>query len=463
MEFTGFRDDAFAFFKELATNNSEEWFDANQDRFEEFVRSPMRSLVTSLRDDLRKLHPALVQDDIDAHFSEMRRGAHSRPGSAPIKTSFYCFFWDSSVRRLNDGWFFVGVGADGVTIGMSIYDFGDPECRMRRIFKPRLRRYLTYLDDYIKANYLRRGFDFHRYVRAAGKLGIREVEAFPSAAAEWDATLGWVVKRHLHTESSRLTPGSFLTEVKESFERLYPLYSFTSDPREEFLRLLRVPMRARAANPNAPVPPTGRTTTATSAAVPSVATPETGTKVPAEGKPKKKARGALAGAGEPAAETTTSTAKAAKSPATKSAAPAKPATEKPAAKKSASKKLAADKPAAKRTTKKAAAKKSTSKKAAAKKAAPKKATAKKAAAKQPTNKKRSAKPAAKKSAAKQVAKKKTTAKKAATKRPAKKKAVAKRATHKKKATAKKKSATKPAARPTAKRSAPAARASARAR
>lgn len=241
MEFTGFRAETFRFFEDLAANNSTEWFDAHQPAFEEFVLEPMRGLVESLREDLTALNPALVSDDPDAHFSEMRRGPRTPPGTPPIKTSFYAFFWDQGVRRLVDGNLFVGVSAQGVTIGFSIYDFGDPQSRMRRVFKPRLPQHLGLLDDYIKANYLRRGFDFHRYVRAAGRLGMREVEAFPSLPSEWENTLGWVARRHIHTESSRLTPGSFVSEVNESFTRLYPLYVFTSDPSEDFQKLLRVP------------------------------------------------------------------------------------------------------------------------------------------------------------------------------------------------------------------------------
>lgn len=437
MEFSGFRDEAFAYFKELTENNSEEWFEANQGRFDEFVLAPMRHLVVSLREDLRRLHPALVQDDIDAHFSEMRRGPHSRPGSAPIKTSFYSFFWDSSVRRLNDGWFFVGVGADGVTIGMSIYDFGDPECRMRRIFKPRLRRYLTHLDDYIKANYLRRGFDFHRYVRAAGKLGIREVDPFPTAAAEWDSTLGWVVKRHLHTESSRLTPGSFLTEVKESFERLYPLYSFTSDPREEFLRLVRVPMRARvmhasvaavappkAALQNKPAPdPVSKTEDA----APATETPKAAeAKAPAKRKRASKTP-------QPTEAAPESTTKQDKAPAKR--APSKKATPKAAtgsgerATKKADPKSAAVKKA---KSKKAPAVKARAKKAVSKKASTKKSAAKKKAVAKKTTAKKSAKKKSvgKKSPSKRVAKK-SAVKKPATKRPTKKKVAAKKKTNSK--------------------------------
>ena len=244
MEFTGFRPETFQFFEDLSANNDEDWFDENQPAFEEFVLEPMRGLVKDLREPLNELAPGLVADDVDAHFSEMRRGPRTPPGTPPLKTSMYAFFWDQGLRRLADGNLFVGVSAQGATIGFSIYDFGDPQSRMRRVFKPRLLRNLALLDEHIKGNYLRRGFDFHRYVRAASRLGMREVEAFPTVPSEWESTLGWVARRHLHTESSRLTPGSFVGEVIESFQRLYPLYVFASDPGEDSQRIPKPPKKA---------------------------------------------------------------------------------------------------------------------------------------------------------------------------------------------------------------------------
>lgn len=251
MEFTGFRTETFSFFDDLAANNSNEWFDENQEAFEEFVAEPMRTLVETLRPAIEELNPALLAEDPTLHFSEMRRGPRTPPGTPPIKPSLYAFFWDQDVRRLADGNLFVGVSAQGATIGFSIYDFGDPQSRMRRVFKPRLLRNLQVLDDHIKGNYLRRGFDFHRYVRAASRLGMREVDAFPTVPSQWESTLGWVARRHLHTESSRLTPGSFVSEVTESFQRLYPLYVFASDPTEDFQRVLAPPKQASKARPTA--------------------------------------------------------------------------------------------------------------------------------------------------------------------------------------------------------------------
>jgi len=194
--------------------------------------------VRELSPHLHSLNPDLTPaDPPDEHFSHMRTSAGGPPGSPPFKTSFYAFFWNTEITRLADAWLYVGVSSEGVGLGFSIYDFGqNRRTRLASVFKPRLEGDLQLLDDYIKAAYLRRGFQFRRYARAPGRIGLREVDPFPARAADWSNTLGWVVSRHIHTESSRLTPGSFVSECQDTFTRLYPLYTFCSDPGPDWKR-----------------------------------------------------------------------------------------------------------------------------------------------------------------------------------------------------------------------------------
>lgn len=238
MDFRGFQPDAFQFFVDLTENNTLEWFAENEVRFEESVKTPMADLVKELSPFFASLNPDLAPlDPPDDHFSHIRTAGSGPPGNAPFKTTFYSFFWNTGISRLADAWFYVGVGAEGVGLGFSIYDFGkNRRTRLASVFKPRLMGDLQLLDDYIKAAYLRRGFQFKRFARAPGRIGLREVDPFPTRAAEWTNTLGWVVSRHIHTGSSRLTPGSFVGECQDTFKRLYPLYTFCSDPRMDWKR-----------------------------------------------------------------------------------------------------------------------------------------------------------------------------------------------------------------------------------
>lgn len=238
MSFAGFQPGTFSFFADLSANNEEDWFAANEARYEEFVREPLRGLLRELTPAMTKLNPAFVlRDDIDDHISRLEIGETRAPGAAPYKSSAHVFFWNTELNRLTDATFFVGINAEGASLGFSIYAFGrNRRARMAQVFLPRLRTDLALLDQFIKSNYLRRGFEFRRFAKAPGRLGLREVDGFPDRATEWENTLGWVVSRLIHAESSRMTPGSFVGECQSTFERLYPLYLFASDPRLDWKR-----------------------------------------------------------------------------------------------------------------------------------------------------------------------------------------------------------------------------------
>ncbi len=241
MKFSGFHDESFQFFKDLKENNDPAWFEENESALEEHVLKPFRELVEEMRPFMTELDPSLAPgEDVAPHLSLLERGTQVPPGTPPYKTSLYAYFWNTELKRLSDATLYVGIDPEGVRMGFSIYDFGvNRRARIATVFRPRLQSDLQLLDEYIKAAYLRRGFNFHRYARAAGRLGMRQVEAFPERGVGWDNTLGWVVSRHLHIGSSRLTPGSFVSELQDTFNRLYPLYTFCSDPRPDWKRRMK--------------------------------------------------------------------------------------------------------------------------------------------------------------------------------------------------------------------------------
>ena len=50
--FPGFNSESFAFFRELAQNNSKPWFDQNRERYEQDVQGAFRGLLASLEPSL---------------------------------------------------------------------------------------------------------------------------------------------------------------------------------------------------------------------------------------------------------------------------------------------------------------------------------------------------------------------------------------------------------------------------
>jgi len=241
MAFQGFRAESFQFFRELTLNNHRLWFESQREVYEEFVLTPFAELEQELAPSMLELNQNFTPGETaEEHLSRIELTGELPAEGPHYKTSLYQFWWNTEIPRLCDGHLHIGIGADAVTLGFSIYDWSYDKGRMREVFKPRLRGHLSLLDDYIKANYLRRGFEFRRFVRGAGRLGLREGEAFPNRGAQWQDTLGWVVSRQIHENSSRLTPGSFVSECKNTFERLYPLYVFSSDMRSDWRDVLKV-------------------------------------------------------------------------------------------------------------------------------------------------------------------------------------------------------------------------------
>ncbi len=240
MPFTGFTAESFRFFRDLAANNHRLWFEGHRSEYEEHVLKPFEELHEALAPFMRGLDPRFSPEEPSPeHYSRIELGSEAPPEGPHYKTSLYHFWWNTTVPRLSDGHLHVGLGASGVTLGFSIYDWHQEMGRMREVFKPRLMTELNLLDEYIKANYLRRGFEFRRFVRGVGRLGLREDDAFPTHGRDWQNTLGWVVSRQIHEGSSRLTPGSFLSECEKTFERLYPLYVFACDTRPDWRAALK--------------------------------------------------------------------------------------------------------------------------------------------------------------------------------------------------------------------------------
>ncbi len=240
MKFQGFRDESFQFFRKLAANNHKLWFEEHEAEYQELIQEPFEVLRDELAPFMEELFPGFTQpEDPTKQLSHIELTAEPPPEGPHYKTSLYCFWWNKDLPRLADAHMHVGLGGEGVTIGFSIYDWAHDHGRMREVFRPRMRNEIELLDEYIKSSYLRRGFEFRRFERGAGRLGLRDADPFPSKGEDWGGTLGWVVSRQIKEGSSRLTPGSFVSECKTSFERLLPLYAFASDERKNWRNVLR--------------------------------------------------------------------------------------------------------------------------------------------------------------------------------------------------------------------------------
>ena len=84
MEFTGFREESFAFFRELRLNNSLEWYREHEDDFQLYVRTPFDQLLHELDGPMRELDQvfALSEDLEDRRSRRTSRRFTGTSGSA---------------------------------------------------------------------------------------------------------------------------------------------------------------------------------------------------------------------------------------------------------------------------------------------------------------------------------------------------------------------------------------------
>jgi uncharacterized protein (TIGR02453 family) len=101
-----FNEDFLDFFKELAPNNSKDWFDENRKRYHESVKTPFDNFVSALINETKKINPeiniqskdAVFRINRDIRFSKdktpykLNRSAIISPGGKKDKTSPGLYF-----------------------------------------------------------------------------------------------------------------------------------------------------------------------------------------------------------------------------------------------------------------------------------------------------------------------------------------------------------------------------------
>lgn len=103
--FTGFGDDALAFFDELAGNNERAWWHANKARFEDAVRAPMRAML----------------DELEPRFGtfrvfRMNRDVRYAADKSPYKTAHAALTETEGGSLL-----YVEISATGLLVGAGLY------------------------------------------------------------------------------------------------------------------------------------------------------------------------------------------------------------------------------------------------------------------------------------------------------------------------------------------------------
>lgn len=227
--FPGFTSDSFAFFRELARNNHKPWFDQNRKRYERHVTGAFRGLLVALEPFLLKLNPHFeTAGKTNRNFSRINRDIRFAKDKSPYKSNYYLYAFDGRRARDTDGRLYVGLSADCVTVGFSIYATWKKGAKgvLETVFRNRLAKERATFDRLLE-NSIRKGrYETYWHRQEKGDWAIHP--GLPRKDEDWHTLQGWIVRKVFEPGARGLDAPAFAKQVEKIFADLYPLYVFTS-------------------------------------------------------------------------------------------------------------------------------------------------------------------------------------------------------------------------------------------
>jgi uncharacterized protein (TIGR02453 family) len=238
--FTGFNKDSFQLFRDLADpeKNNRLWFDANRGRYEENVSGKMRSLLAALKPFVLKLNPQFdCSGKTNGNFSRINRDIRFSKDKSPYKLNYYLYFFDRRRARDGDGRLYVGLSGEGLTVGFSIYGGWRRKTgsALKSVFKKRLRHDGAVLVDYLQKKLSARRYESYWY--SMSKKEWAQTRGLPKTSAQWNAVLGWVVRRKIKPRAA--CTAAVLGEIEGVFRELFPLYIFSASADRQWAKTFK--------------------------------------------------------------------------------------------------------------------------------------------------------------------------------------------------------------------------------
>ncbi len=226
--FPGFTAESFTFFEELGENNHKLWFDANRARYDQHVVGTFRGLLEALTPLLRKLNPHFeTGGKTNGNFSRINRDIRFSKDKRPYKGNYYLYVYDGGHDRGYGGRLYVGLSADCVTVGFSIYDTDKKSPgTLRTVFRKRAGSEQAALDRLLARIVRGRRYETYWYRLEKGEWA--QHPGLPRREEDWQSVKGWVVRKVFLPNARGLGSPSFARVVQTIFAELYPLYRFTS-------------------------------------------------------------------------------------------------------------------------------------------------------------------------------------------------------------------------------------------
>jgi uncharacterized protein (TIGR02453 family) len=227
--FPGFKAESFAFFQDLAQHNNKAWFDQNRARYEEHVTGAFRALLETLTPFLLNLNPQFeISGKTNGNFSRINRDIRFSKDKSPYKPNYYLYVYDRRHDRGHAGRLYVGLSADCVTVGFSIYDtWRGPKGALRTVFRRRLVKERELFDRLLTNSVRGKRYETYWHRQEGGEWV--QHPGLPRRDADWQSLQAWIVRKVYLPNSRAVAAPGFANHVERIFKDLYPLYVFTSE------------------------------------------------------------------------------------------------------------------------------------------------------------------------------------------------------------------------------------------
>ena len=225
--FHGFTSESFRFFEELARNNQKAWFDANRARYDQHVVGAFRGLLEALTPGMLRLNRHFeVGGKTNANFSRINRDTRFSKDKSPYKSNYYLYAYDGRQDRGHSGRLYVGLCADCLSVGFSIYgSWRGPKGALETQFRPRVASHWELFGNLLARVRVRR-YETYRHRQESGDWA--QHPGLPRRKEEWQTLRAWVVRKVFLPSARGLGTPAFAGVVERIFEELYPLFIFTS-------------------------------------------------------------------------------------------------------------------------------------------------------------------------------------------------------------------------------------------
>ncbi len=239
-EFLGFTAESFSFFRDLTQNNNKPWFDQNRPRYDQHVVGAFRGLLRSIAPSVLELNPHFeTGGKTNGNFSRINRDIRFSKDKTPYKPNFYLYVYDSRHDRGYAGRLYVGLNAECVTAGFSIYA-GDKKSKgaLETIFRLRQRThgevFQRLLDGIVRKK------RYETYWHRMEKGDWAQHPGLPRRDEDWQTLQAWIVRKLFLPNARGLGTPNFARQVEGVFRELYPFYVFSSVASAKWRRLLTI-------------------------------------------------------------------------------------------------------------------------------------------------------------------------------------------------------------------------------